>query len=35
MNLEQIKQNPGKMIFHFSVPAIISMMLTALITIVI
>ncbi len=33
MNLEQIKQNPAKMIFRFSVPAIISMMLMAFITI--
>lgn len=34
MNLEQIKQDPTKMILRFSVPAIISMMLTAFITIV-
>lgn len=33
MNLEQIKQNPGKMILQFSIPSIISMMLTAFITI--
>ena len=33
MNLKQIKQNPTKMILQFSIPAIISMMLMALITI--
>lgn len=33
MNLEQIRQNPAGMILKFSVPAIISMMLTAFITI--
>lgn len=33
MNLEQIKQNSGKMILRFSIPSIIAMVLTSLITI--
>lgn len=33
MDLEKIKQNKGKMILRFSIPAIISMVLTSLITI--
>lgn len=33
MNVEKIRQNPAKMIRQFSVPAIISMVLTALITV--
>jgi len=33
MNLQDIKQNPGKKIMEFSIPAIIAMVLTALITV--
>ena len=33
MNLEQLKQDTTKMIWQFSIPAIISMVLTSLITI--
>lgn len=33
MNLEQIRQNTGRVILQFSIPAIVAMLLTALITI--
>lgn len=33
MNLEQIKQNTGRMILQFSIPAMIAMLLTSMITI--
>ena len=33
MNLEEIRQNPAGKIMQFSVPAIIAMVLTALITV--